>query len=91
MFLGANMDAVSEADSLGINASHAHTYTASAQGTSSVYDSVSATVGCIRSVDAKEYVDYITASCCSNYEDTPLSTSVKALASMIDANMSNIE
>lgn len=51
IFLGANMDAVGEAASLGINASHSHTYTASAQGTSSVYASLDATMSCLRSVD----------------------------------------
>lgn len=51
IFLGANMDAVGEATSLGINASHSHTYTASAKGTSSVYASLDATMSCLRSVD----------------------------------------
>lgn len=51
MFLGANIDAVGEAASIGINASHSHTYTASAQGTSSVYDAVAKSMSSIRSID----------------------------------------
>lgn len=51
IFLGANMDAVGEAVSLGINASHSHTYTASAQGTSSVYTSLDSAMSCLRSID----------------------------------------
>lgn len=51
IFLGANMDAVGEAQSLGIASSHSHTYTASAQGTSSVYASLDATMSCLRGVD----------------------------------------
>jgi len=44
IFLGANIDAVSEAESLGINAMHAANYTASGLGTRSVYSSISKTV-----------------------------------------------
>lgn len=51
MFLGANMDAVSEAGSLGINSLHAHTYTASAQGTSSVYYATADALSAVRSID----------------------------------------
>lgn len=51
IFLGANMDAVGEAASLGINASHSHTYTANTQGTTSVYTSLDATISCLRNVD----------------------------------------
>lgn len=47
MFLGANIDAVSEAQSIGISASHAHAHSWSPQGVESVY----ATVDCV----AKEY------------------------------------
>jgi hypothetical protein len=51
MFLGANMDAVGEAASLGINTDFARTYTASDWGTQSVYSSVSNAMAYVRSVD----------------------------------------
>ena len=41
IFLGANIDAVSEASNLGINTEYARTYTASSVGTDSLYASVS--------------------------------------------------
>lgn len=53
VFLGANMDAVYEATSLGINASHAHSYTASAQGTSSLYSAVDCLMCNVRNLDTK--------------------------------------
>ena len=53
VFLGANMDAVDEAASLGINASHAHSYTASAQGTSSLYSAVDCLMCNVRNLDAE--------------------------------------
>ena len=65
MFLGANMDAVSEAASLGINTDFARTYTASSAGTDTLYASVSAAMSCVRSCDsdilsnAKCYADAI--------------------------------
>lgn len=90
MFLGANMDAVSEAASFGIASSHAHTYTASAQGTSSVYNSVSATLDCLRSVAVDDYVSYVSASACDcAYDD--MTAEAKALATSIDASLSSIE
>lgn len=51
MFLGANMDAVGEAASYGIKASHAHTYTANSVGTASVYTSLDSAMSCLRSAD----------------------------------------
>lgn len=51
MFLGANMDAVSEATNLGINTDFAKTYTANSIGTQSVYKSISKAVLCARGVD----------------------------------------
>jgi len=66
IFLGANMDAVSEAVSLGINANHSHTYTASAQGTSSVYCAVDCALSSARSftdsLDSAEYTKSIAAA-----------------------------
>lgn len=41
MFLGANIDAVSEAQSIGISACHAHTHGWSSQGVESVYTTMS--------------------------------------------------
>ena len=51
MFLGANMDAVSEAASLGINTDFARTYTASGVGTQSVYTAMSCAMSNARSAD----------------------------------------
>lgn len=51
MFLGANMDAVSEAGGLGINTDFAKTYTANSRGTQSVYTTMASTMSCMRSVD----------------------------------------
>lgn len=51
MFLGANMDAVSEAASLGINTDFAKTYTANSIGTRSVYASMTKAMSCTRSAD----------------------------------------
>lgn len=51
MFLGANMDAVGEAASLGINTDFAKTYTASSIGTQSVYTSMTKAMSYARSVD----------------------------------------
>lgn len=55
IFLGANMDAVEEAADLGISAGYSKTYTASAQGTSSVYNAVGVTLNCLRSMDIVNY------------------------------------
>lgn len=44
MFLGANIDAASEAESIGINRAFASTYTASAAGTDALYTTMSKTV-----------------------------------------------
>lgn len=51
MFLGANMDATNEADSLGINRNFAKTYTASKVGTQSVYSSVTKAMSNARGID----------------------------------------
>lgn len=69
MFLGANMDAVSEASSLGINTDFARTYTASDLGTKSVYATVDCAMASIRSIDlddeclasAKAYTEAVCA------------------------------
>ena len=65
MFLGANMDAVGEAMSLGVNAQFARTYTASDIGTQSVYNAVSDTLSYARSIDASNDGDWVAqAACC---------------------------
>ena len=51
MFLGANMDAVGEAASLGINTDFARTYTADTWGTQSVYTAMNNVASTIRSTD----------------------------------------
>jgi uncharacterized protein YegL len=49
IFLGANIDAVAEAESIGILGSNASSYTASSIGTASLYESMSKTVSNYRS------------------------------------------
>ena len=51
MFLGANMDAVGEATSLGMNPQFARTYTASDIGTQSVYRAVADSITTARNCD----------------------------------------
>jgi hypothetical protein len=57
MFLGANMDAVKEAASIGITKDYATNYTYTAQGTSAVFDTMSCVTsslrGCVDTCDAK--------------------------------------
>jgi hypothetical protein len=48
MFLGANMDAVSEARSLGIDANFSKTYSNSSRGVGSVYASVAMSMSTMR-------------------------------------------
>lgn len=62
MFLGANMDAVSEADNLGIDTAYARTYTASDIGTKSVYAAVADSITCARSCDDGDWVAM--SACC---------------------------
>ena len=50
MFLGANIDAVSTAQSFGINGQFASNYTANSRGTDALYSSVSKSVASFRSV-----------------------------------------
>lgn len=51
IFLGANMDAAGEANSLGIRKDFARTYTANSAGTQSVYDSVTKAMSRMRCRD----------------------------------------
>jgi uncharacterized protein YegL len=48
MFLGANMDAVKEAESIGINSNYATNYTYTAQGTSDVYTTLNCVTQSVR-------------------------------------------
>ena len=81
MFLGANMDAVKEAQDIGISATRAVSYDWTAQGTSSLYDTVgmaacavkSCTLDGLDSIDLQSTydsltgkVDYATADCAIN-------------------------
>ena len=52
MFIGANIDAVEEASSIGIRASYAKDYSSNSEGTGSVYATLDATMTCLRSVDS---------------------------------------
>ena len=59
IFLGANMDAVGEAASLGIAANYSHTYAANSVSTASVYTAIDATMSFLRSCD----YDSVDAAC----------------------------
>jgi hypothetical protein len=81
MFLGANMDAVKEAQDIGISASRAVSYDWTAQGTSSLYDTVGMAACTVKSctLDGLDSInlqstydsltckaDYATADCAIN-------------------------
>lgn len=97
MFLGANMDAVKEAQSIGIKADYAVDYAYSAQGTSAVYatmDCITTNIrgGCISSdtIDlASAYADCLnsngTVDAAKSYIDTTLEGCVSNLCSCVDA------
>ena len=64
MFLGANMDAVGEAMSLGVNAQFARTYTASDIGTQSLYSAVSKSITTARNCSIEDGDWTVQAACC---------------------------
>lgn len=64
IFLGANIDAIGEAESLGINSKLSKTYTASARGTRSLYAAVADTLSYTRSVDLATDGDWTEQACC---------------------------
>lgn len=73
IFLGANMDAVAEASSLGISSGHSHTYTANNVGTASIYNAMSDTLACLRSMSTDTFacadcVDSVVAASLSSVE-----------------------
>lgn len=93
MFLGANMDAVSEASSLGISSAYSKTYTASAQGTSSAYYATCDALTSIRSMDAAVYCDAeakgIATATCLDYIDKA-SSNTEAIAK-VDTCVTKLE
>lgn len=74
IFLGANIDAVSEANTLGIKTDFAKTYTASVDGVESVYASVSDALSCARC-----YADSLS----SNYDEAGCAAIAKTLDAII--------
>ena len=52
MFLGANMDAVAEASTLGINSNYSRTYSNTGRGVESVYTSVAMSMSAMRASSA---------------------------------------
>ena len=73
MFLGANMDAVKEASSIGIKSDYATSYTYSGMGTRAVYDTLSATSKAIR-CDALADDFTLTSAYASAIDDLALNT-----------------
>lgn len=68
MFLGANIDAVGEAEALGINPSLSKTYTANELGTRSVYSAVSNVISeakCANFTDSTDYEKWVAKSACT--------------------------
>ena len=61
MFLGANMDAVKEAVSIGISSSHAEGYNYTAKGVRSVYDTMSCVASSLRCDTLTDNFDLSTA------------------------------
>ena len=57
LFLGANMDAVKEAESIGISSSHSHTYDYTVQGVADTYTTLSSTANTVRCTGLTEDFD----------------------------------
>lgn len=96
MFLGANMDAVKEAQSIGIKADYAVDYAYSAQGTSAVYGTVDCLTASVRNCTfddsitlASAYDDCLNSKCAvdaaKSYADTTIEGCVSNLCSCVDA------
>lgn len=83
MFLGANMDAVKEAESIGINSNYATNYTYTAQGTSGVYSTMDCVAksmrGCIDSLVGEIGPEFV------------LSNAYAACSSDVDATKVNVD
>ena len=93
MFLGANMDAVSEAASYGISSGYSRTYMANSRGTDAVYTATCDALTSLRSMDSTTYCDAkvkaIETSACLDYIDV-ISSSVDA-TSMVDDRVAKLE
>lgn len=99
MFLGANMDAVKEANSLGISADSAVNYSYTAQGTSAVYDTVDCLTASVRNCTfddsitlASAYADCLgsneakcTVDAAKAYTDIGLEGCISTSCSCVDA------
>lgn len=57
MFLGANMDAVKEATSIGISSDYATSYTYTSKGVNAVYDTMSCVTSSLRGMDGAVTID----------------------------------
>ena len=98
MFLGANMDAVKEAQNIGIKADYAVNYEYSAQGTSAVYGTIDALTSSVRSCTfddsitlASAYADCFTSNnsadtvlAAKTYSDTDIEGRVSDLCTCVD-------
>ena len=69
MFLGANMDAVSEAESLGICGTMARTYTNSSRGVETVYTAMSASMSLAREAKSSVCLDDLAAEMSSALDE----------------------
>lgn len=69
MFLGANMDAVSEAQSLGISAGMARTYSNTGSGVGSVYTAMSASMSVARKAKSSAGLDDVMYEMSSKLDD----------------------
>lgn len=69
MFLGANMDAVSEAESLGIRGTMARTYTNSSRGVETVYTAMSASMSLAREAKSSVCLDDLAAEMSSALDE----------------------
>lgn len=61
LFLGANMDAVKEAESIGISNSHSHTYDYTDKGVADVYTTLTATASTVRCMGLTDDFDLAAA------------------------------
>jgi uncharacterized protein YegL len=85
MFLGANMDAVKEAESIGINKDWATNYTYTAQGTSAAYATMDCAVSSLRSTG--DYLKDVTLA--SAYTDSLTSLDMLNELANTSAEISN--
>lgn len=84
MFLGANMDAVKEAESIGISRDYSTGYTYTSNGVNAVYDTMSYVTSAIRGVKGDNGIEGIdglcaTAACAFNLSDAYDAIATKAV------------